>query len=216
MKPRSEDKYVIDLDQYSDLIELLDKSYKKENEYGVKSIYFDTHDFSLLKNSLNKKKFNHKFRLRKYTFNSETLFLEEKNKNINNETEKIRTEVGLDFNYKTESSLKGYHPKILIKYDRVSYSNSILRITVDKNIKYKFVNKTDWHENLWHLDFTTIDYTRDKCVLEIKYSNIDKYLDMNLQNIIEGNNLYKNKFSKYVNCVLDGLMKGYYENSHRW
>jgi SPX domain protein involved in polyphosphate accumulation len=108
MKSRKEDKYVVDLNQYDKLIGILNASYKKENEYGIKSIYFDDDNFSLLKNSLNKKKFNHKFRLRKYTFDDETLFLEEKNKNINNETEKIRTEVGLDFNYKTESSLDGY------------------------------------------------------------------------------------------------------------
>jgi anionic cell wall polymer biosynthesis LytR-Cps2A-Psr (LCP) family protein len=98
----------------------------------------------------------------------------------------------------------------------VSYKNSILRITIDKNIKYKLVNKINWHDNLWHIDFTTLDYTRNKCVLEVKYYRIDKYLDKNLQNLIEHNNLYKNRFSKYVNCVLDSLMKGYYENSHSW
>ena len=209
MKSRKEDKYVIDMNQYDNFIKILNDSYKREDQYGIKSIYFDDNNFSLLKNSLNKKKFNYKLRLRKYTFNNENLFLEEKTKNIHNETEKIRKRVNNDFDYTTESSLKGHFPQILIKYDRVSYFNSILRITIDKNIEYKFVKEIDWD-----LNFTCLDYTKNKCILEIKYSNIDNCLDKNLQNIIEHKNLHRNKFSKYVNCVLDGLMKGNYENSH--
>ena len=66
---RTEIKYIITLKQREALLRLIE-SYIKPDEYGestVCSLYFDTDDFLLIRNSMDKPVYKEKLRLRSYS-----------------------------------------------------------------------------------------------------------------------------------------------------
>lgn len=81
---RTEKKYVITVSQKNELLSLISDKIKSD-EYGksnVNSIYYDTDDYRLIRNSIDKPVYKEKLRLRSYSVpNSDsTVFLELKKK----------------------------------------------------------------------------------------------------------------------------------------
>lgn len=161
---RVEIKYVIDEDTYQKLKIKLD-SYIKYDEYPkstICNIYFDNDDYDLINKSIEKPIYKEKVRLRSYNVPNlnNKVFLEIKKK-YNGIVSKRRVEETLknmnDYifnnrlinesaNFKEiDTVFKRYDlkPKIYIAYDREAYigiDNNELRITFDKNLRYRVLD----------------------------------------------------------------------------
>jgi len=158
---RYELKYYLSEDQLSYFLKQI-KQYMKVDKYGlttIASLYFDTPNFRLINKSIEKPKYKEKLRLRSYGLakKSSPTFLEIKRKSdgivykrrtslLEDEAyELIRTKEGKDneqISRELEAFVENYQnlePKYLIIYDRLAYyrDNSDLRITIDKNPRYR-------------------------------------------------------------------------------
>lgn len=221
---RMEIKYIIDKEKLDIILPVI-KTYLSPDPYGektIQSLYFDTNDNCLIRNSIEKPTYKEKLRLRSYglikkediaflelkkkyngvVFKRRILLSEEEamnfiNKKINLKKEQIAKEIEYFINY-----YKDLSPKFLILYDRIAFYqlNSDLRITFDYNIRYRKTN-LNLHTNL---NGKLIEEVKNKVVMEIKsaYS-----MPIWLAKLLNENKIYKQSFSKYGEAYIYELEK---------
>ena len=162
---RTEKKYILTLRQRRALLEKI-AEYIKPDEYGestVCSLYFDTDDYHLIRQSMEKPVYKEKLRLRSYSTpkRESNVFLELKKKYdgvvykrrrtmkysqamdyIKNgqmpDNSQIMREIDWAMKY-----YEGIAPKMFIAYDRTAFYSKTdheLRITFDRNVRFRTDN----------------------------------------------------------------------------
>jgi len=189
MSFRIENKYELSTAKLPELYEFLKNSSAKEiyPKRLIKSIYFDNHNFSAYRESIEGVVPRKKIRIRNYPKNSVNFNLETK---INSIEGKFKT-TKKNINH-IDILKKGYHdcdyglcfPIIEIYYFRKYFSIFNLRVTLDTSITYNQYKKKK-----------RIPY-QDTVIMEIKSENLDNF------NFIDKNVPFpKTRFSKYCNAV---------------
>ena len=185
---RTEKKYILTLKQRDILIELI-RSYIKPDEYGestVCSLYLDTADYRLIRQSMEKPVYKEKLRLRSYSTPKagSSVFLELKKKYNGVVYKRRRTlEYTKAMNYincgilpddsqimrEIDWAVRYYgdiRPRMFIAYDRAAFYSKTdreLRITFDRNIRFRTDN-IDLGKG--HYGERILD--KNLCVMEIK------------------------------------------------
>ncbi len=211
---RYEIKYLLNKKQVEFLVEKL-RDYMEVDKYGMTSIaslYYDTPNHRLIRESLDGNNFKEKIRLRSYGLNNpgKPVYLELKRK-ADGIVYKRRVETSVNdvkkfINYENDNLSDGqiakeiryfrnYYesliPSCLIIYDRVAYfqRNGDLRLTIDFNPRYRLDN----------LNLSTsmdgIPLLNDgDAILEIK---VQESIPLWLTSILDEGRIYKGSFSKY-------------------
>lgn len=220
---RTEKKYLVDSEQYNNLIESI-KENMLSDEYGkytICNIYFDTQNFDLIRNSIEKPVFKEKLRLRSYgvpTQDSLT-FLEIKRK-YKGTVYKRRISLPYcdmmdalsngEFNFadnqvtkEIEYFIKYYSvvPKVFLAYDREAYKgvkDKGLRITFDTNIRSR-----ETELELSRGDYGELLLNEDLRIMEIK---TDLAMPIWLCEALNQNKIYPTSFSKYGNVYKSKLV----------
>lgn len=211
---RTEKKYVITVSQKNEMLSLISDKIKPD-EYGkssVNSIYYDTDDYRLIRNSIEKPVYKEKFRLRSYLVPDEdsTVFLELKKKckgvvykrrktlkyieaqkylesHILPDNSQIMREIDWTMNF-----YKTLKPKMFVGYDRLAYvgrDDNSLRITFDFNLRFRTDNLSldsgNYGENIIGNNY---------CIMEIKALNS---MPLWLCKTLDKLKIYPSSFSKY-------------------
>ena len=209
---RYEVKFLLSPSQY-DLIknELFDKVFPDEyGECSIQSLYYDTPSNLLIRRSLEKPIFKEKLRLRSYGLakKDSKLFLEIKRKydqvvykrriSVNQEeadgyingTIKPNSQIAKEITT-FKKQYDGLKPNMLIIYDRTAYAskNGDLRITMDRNIRYR----TDNLDLSYSLEGKKI-IPKGYVLMEIK---VPGAYPMWLTRLLNENKIFKISFSKY-------------------
>ena len=211
---RYELKYVLTKEQVKYLVDSL-KGHMEIDEYGLTSIaslYYDTPNYRLVRESIEKPEYKEKVRLRSYGLNDskKPLFLELKrkaygivykrrtmtnmvdvNKFFNNKNDLIdNNQIAKEITYFRDFYGK-LVPKCLIIYDRVAYyePDGDLRLTIDYNPRYRMdnLNLNTSMEGISLLE-------EGGAILEIK---VQEAIPLWLSNILDKGRIYKSNFSKY-------------------
>ncbi|MDI6453617.1 polyphosphate polymerase domain-containing protein [Peloplasma aerotolerans] len=230
---RYERKYIITAKQKDELIEflneyLIEDPYSTDGKaYTVYNIYFDTHDFSIIRNSIAKPRYKDKLRLRSYKFPlnpEDPVFLEIKKKyegKINKRRITMRYDQALDYlekkimptfdNFRDNQIMKeidyfinihNAYPGAFIKYDRIAMMSPTdeLRVTFDYNIKFRN-QKVDFTNDYGNLILSN----RDSWLMEVKTEdNFPFWLARKLSEY----QLYSQSFSKYGRAYQQYLLGG--------
>lgn len=208
---RNELKYLITPSEMQILIEKF-KPFVEDDEYGettVYSLYYDTPDKRIIRKSIEKPPFKEKLRVRKYgDKKGGNVFIELKRK-VDGVVYKRRIElsedlaldylggkaVSLDGQIKKEidyfiSFYSGLKPSTLITCERVAYKNdeTELRVTFDKNVRYRAVNLG------FYPDKADVLLTDNAVLMEIKTPYA---MPLEIVKILSEHKLYKRSFSKY-------------------
>lgn len=210
---RQELKYLISYQDFNVILPII-KQHLLPDQFGFKtiqSLYLDTDDYRLIRNSIDKPFYKEKIRLRSYNLAiDKQVFLELKKKcdNVVFKRRIILNEEDAfsffdshkdlpDFQIANEIKyfVKFYQdlkPKFLIIYDRKAYygNNSDLRITFDENVRYR-TNKLNLHTSL---DGKQIPQLNNRIIMEIKST---QGLPSWLLKLLSDNKIYKTSFSKY-------------------
>jgi SPX domain protein involved in polyphosphate accumulation len=174
----------------------------------VNSVYFDTYNYTSIRQNLDGVSNKKKIRIRWYGKKNKMINpmieikskkgFETKKENIKikeldnielNNLDKIKNQLN-----KKLKSKKNITPILSTHYEReyLISLNGKIRATVDYNLKSIFLN------NLSQIDITK--NFKNICILELKYStNLDKYVRKNLKDI----SLRLSKNSKFVNSALE-------------
>lgn len=212
---RYEKKYLLSSIQYKLLTEAVKDEFKTD-KYGrctISNIYFDTPDYKLIRESLDKPVYKEKLRLRTYETPDadSTAFIELKkkykgivykrrvdmsylkaidylyyNKIIENPTQ-IQKEIDYFISFH-----KNITPAMFISYDRIAtygVKNSDLRITFDSNITWRN-NNLELTDGVWGNKLLS----SDEVLMEIKFPNS---LPLWLTHILDQLHIYQTSFSKY-------------------
>ncbi|MBN1043841.1 VTC domain-containing protein [Clostridium botulinum] len=190
----------------------IDKNANKDNEYKIRSLYFDNaYDKVLMEKVIGLSK-RDKFRIRFYNDNHEFIRLEKKSKIrglcLKDSTRISKEECEKIINGKIEflkdsrdklfidlyAQMKGQllRPKTIVDYTREAYIYPIgnVRITFDKSVRTGIQSK-----NLFNDDLPTIETIDNKhIVLEVKF---DEFLPQVIQDIIQVNERRPTSISKY-------------------
>ena len=211
---RYEMKYLLSADQTEFLKEQL-KGHMEVDKYGLTSIaslYYDTPDYRLIRNSIEKPLFKEKIRLRSYGIatNDSTVFLELKRKAnrivykrriasaIPNVERFFRDKEDICENGQIEKEIayfRDYYkeliPSCLIIYDRIAYfeKDGDLRLTIDYNPRYR-MDELNLTTSMEGISLLPKGYT----ILEIK---VQEAMPMWLSEILTEGAIYKTSFSKY-------------------
>ena len=230
---RYERKYIITAKQKDDMVEfmkdhLVFDDYSTDNTpYHIYNIYFDTHDFSIIRNSIAKPTYKEKLRLRSYTFpiqHEDIVFLEIKKKfegRINKRRLFMTYEQVLDYlnhqkkpvfaNYIDQQvfleidyflSLHKAKPGAFISYKRIAMisEQDDLRVTFDYDMKFRNDNV-----NFESDDGHQIIQSNDYFLMEVKSSiNFPFWLARKLSEF----QLYSQSFSKYGKAYQQYLQGG--------
>lgn len=221
---RYEMKYILNKEQVEYLVEAL-KGHMEVDEYGktsIASLYYDTHNFRLIRNSIEKPEFKEKVRLRSYGLAKpgKPVFLELKRKaygivykrrvvtNVEDVNRFLSGESNIFANGQIAKEItyfRDYYgsliPSCLIIYDRVAYfePGGDLRLTIDYNPRYRL-------DNL-NLD-TSMEgislLNEGEAILEIK---VQEAMPLWLSNILSKGKIYKNSFSKYGEAYKQQILK---------
>ncbi len=225
---RFEKKYRLNTEEYQKFIARIKENVHHDDYYesSICSIYFDTDDFRLIRESIEKPIYKEKFRIRSYGIPNENsdVFLEIKKKykgtvykrrimmplnkarayltnySISENQEKIENK---QIFREIDWFLHSYNllPKAFIAYDRLAYvgnEDDNLRITFDKNIRYR----TDMLD-MKYGDFGLLIDNLNPTVMEIKFQNtIPLWLADDLCNM----HLYPTPFSKYGQVYKTALL----------
>jgi SPX domain protein involved in polyphosphate accumulation len=234
---RYERKYVATIEQRDILISYF-KDYLEFDPYSIGgksytiyNIYFDTHDYSIIRNSISKPKYKDKLRLRTYTYpiqDEDIVFLEIKKK-FKQRVNKRR----LTMTYKDAKAYldHGVIPKLesyinqqifneidyfirynrakpgsYIRYDRIAFVSKTdnFRITFDSNLIFRSSNV-----NLENNKGIPIMASPNLCVMEIKSEdNFPLWLVRKLSEL----KLYSQSFSKYGKAYENHLIGGQNED----
>ncbi len=182
---RTEKKYLLSEQQYEDIAEKL-KGYVEPDKFfkgNIRSIYYDTEKFAMIRRSIEKPKFKEKLRIRSYGDASadDRVFVEFKRK-LDGIVYKRRTkarheellkdiktaqfkdeQIGNEIRYAIDQ-YQGIKPAVYIGCERYSYrakDDDSIRITFDKNIVYRMKHLS--------LNADPMDKSvTDKIVMEIK------------------------------------------------
>ncbi len=221
---RREIKFLITEAQAEELLSFMANKMRPD-DYGkstVKSLYFDTETFRLIRRSLEKPIYKEKFRLRSYGDFSDTtkVFAEIKKKYksvvykrriVLNRAEtldfmkngpskgKSPTEKEIEFFFKRYDNLR---PTMLISCEREAYfakDNDGLRITFDRNILYR-----DYDLSLALERHGTPILKEGQVLMEIKAEGA---LPLWVCKMLSDRKMYKTSFSKYGHAYIDILAK---------
>lgn len=212
---RIEVKYVLTQEQYLSMRERL-LPYMCEDEYGlskIQSIYYDTDNYELIRNSLEKPVYKEKLRLRLYgnaADDNDTVFLELKKKY---DGVVYKRRIALSYKEAMDYLEKGIYPKkdsqilreidyfiklynptkrTYISYDRVALygkENPDLRITFDKNLGTVFEKKNFDSIKELNMLLNTGEY-----LMEIK---VPGAMPVWMSEILSELKIYPSSFSKY-------------------
>lgn len=211
---RTEKKYILTLTQRKKLLGIIGE-YIRPDEYGestVCSLYFDTPDYRMIRNSMEKPVYKEKLRLRSYGTPKpgSNVFLELKKKYRGVVYKRRRTleyEAAMDYLNKGELPdnsqimreidramrfYRGAAPMMFIAYDRTAFYSKTdreLRITFDRNVRFRTDNldlgKGHYGERI---------LSPDLCIMEIKaLSTMPLWLTEALTRL----NVFPGTFSKY-------------------
>ena len=211
---RTEKKYLITTEQRNLLLQKIDDKIMPD-QYGkstICSLYFDTDDYRLIRNSIDKPLYKEKLRLRSYSvpYDESEVFLELKKKykgvvykrrktmKYNSAKEYIyehhlpdNSQIMKEIDW-TVNFYKGLKPKMFIAYDRCAYfgiDDENLRITFDMNIRYRTDKLT-----LSAGSFGEKIIDDDLCIMEIKAL---RAMPVWLCSILNELKIYPSSFSKY-------------------
>ncbi len=224
---RYEYKYILNKEQVEMLVNGLE-NHMKVDEYGktsIASLYYDTPNYRLIRESIDGNDYKEKVRLRSYGLNKpgKPVYLELKrkaygivykrrvetstddvNKFFGNEKTFSDGQIGKEITY-----FRDYYgelsPACLIIYDRVAYfePGGDLRLTIDYNPRYR-LDDLNLHTSMDGIPLLN----EGDAVLEIK---IQESIPMWLSKILSDAKIYKNTFSKYGEAyrqVICNKMKG--------
>lgn len=221
---RTEKKYLLNEVQYQNCIDQV-KKHMQPDEYGnysIYNVYYDTVNYALIRNSIEKPVFKEKLRMRSYCLpkDDSTVFLEIKRK-VNGIVFKRRVtmnfcdakryiETGLRDGYsgqvfnEIDYFLKYYHPaeKLFLRYDREAYKgveDETLRITFDKDIRSR---ETDVYAYNDSGDNLLKDGQR---LMEIKANSA---IPLWLCKALTDNRIYPCSFSKYGTVYKNKIIEG--------
>ncbi len=209
---RYELKYLLSMEQYRFIKDVISKNSKKD-EFGkttIQSLYLDTENDRLVRQSIEKPIYKEKLRLRCYNLNDDNkdIYVEMKRKYDGvvykrriackeNEVKDVlcgrknQSQIGRELCYFLSFYSEGLVGKILILYDREAFfdEEDDLRITFDQNLRYR----TD------HLDFhTSLEgnplLDKDSVLMELKTGTA---LPISLLRQMEKIGIRKTSFSKY-------------------
>ena len=218
VKFRHELKHYINFSDYISIksrlrsIMHIDKNANENNEYKIRSLYFDNvYDKALMEKVIGVPK-RHKFRIRFYNDNHEFIRLEKKSKIRGlclKDSEKITKEecekiINGDIEFLRDSNkklfidlyseLKGnlLRQKTIVDYTREAYIYPIgnVRITFDKSVRTGLNNINMFDDNLATIE--TID--NKYIVLEVKF---DEFLPQIIRDIIQVKERRATSISKY-------------------
>ena len=221
---RYELKYVISGEQREYLVKALE-GHMKVDKYGlthIASLYYDTPDYRLIRNSIEKLDFKEKIRLRSYGIATDTspVYLELKRKYdgivYKRRVQSSIRDVDRFFDYEGDICADGQiareltyfrnfyktlAPACLIIYDRTAYyePDGDLRLTIDGNPRYRTsnLNLTTSMEGISLLN-------EGHCILEIKVQNA---MPLWLTEILDKGKIYKGSFSKYGEAYKQQILK---------
>jgi len=230
---RYERKYIITKQQRQEMIEFLkdylvyDPYCQDGQAYTIYNIYYDTHDFSIIRNSIQKPKYKEKLRLRSYHFPinpDDLVFLEIKKKfegRINKRRIDLTYKDALDYlengikpvfeDYKDQQIFNEIEyfikvhkakPGAFIKYQRVAFMapKQELRVTFDDHMIFR---NTDVH--LTKDGGNQILENENLCLMEVKSEdNFPFWLARKLSEF----ELYSQSFSKYGIAYKQYLLGG--------
>lgn len=218
---RNELKYMISLSDYITMKNRLrhflkaDRFGGQNNEYHVRSLYFDDVYDSCLFEKLSGVYSREKFRIRIYNLSDRIIKFERKYKEgqfvLKKSTAITRDECNaiiegkIDLIKNAQSSLlqkfyiksrnSVYKPAVVVDYVREAYTHSVenIRITFDKKLKTCF-KKTD----IFNPDLPTFPaINTNSIILEIKFN---RFLPDYIKNIISISSLQRLSISKYLLC----------------
>ena len=218
---RLEYKYVVSLEQYNSIINKI-KEVLKEDEHGsttIQSLYFDTPNYRLIRESIEKPTFKEKLRLRSYGLlkKDQQAFLEMKRKServVYKRRVKMTEDEAFDFiSYKNDGfddqiskELKYFRdfykelkPAILLLYDREAYYLDNLRVTFDTNIRYRL-------EDL-NLSSSLEGTLLDEGIIIMEVKTIGA-IPLWLVKLLSDNQIYKTSYSKYGTAYKKLMCKG--------
>ncbi len=211
---RYELKYIITPEQRTFLEKMLE-GHMKLDKYGITSIaslYYDTIDYRLIRESIEKPPFKEKIRLRSYGLASDSspVFLELKRK-YDGIVYKRRVQTvipAVDRFFAREGDIvadgqiareityfRDFYgtlvPACLIIYDRAAYfePGGDLRLTIDGNPRYRIKN-ANLTTNMEGISLLPEGYS----ILEIK---VQEAMPLWLTHILDEGHIYKTSFSKY-------------------
>jgi SPX domain protein involved in polyphosphate accumulation len=223
---RSEKKYRIDERQYRALLSLIgDKvEYDQYGKYKICNLYFDTLDYQLIRDSLEKPIYKEKLRLRSYgTPTAESkVFLEIKKKYKGTVYKRrISLPYGEAFDYclgrrklsgegvqgqiagEIDWMMKRYqlYPMVYLSYDRMALramEDPELRITFDTNIRWRR-ERLDLAEG----DFGYVKLPEGQYIMEIKIAGA---MPLWLCDALDQLQIYPASYSKYGTVYREELM----------
>ena len=223
---RNEKKYLITKTQATQLINAISSHMKPDNfgTYWVQNLYFDTENWDIIHNSMEKPLYKEKVRLRCYgkPETAEYFFLEFKKKysgvvykrrlpitpseiniknyNWENILSKDNSQIAKELKYHIQQM--GVSEKFFLAYYRQAFANveaedDGLRLTIDSNISYRL-------DNLYftqpQLGCTTLD--SNIFLLEIK---TPLSIPLWLVRILEELEIFSSSFSKYATCFTNWI-----------
>lgn len=219
---RYERKYIITTQQKNEMVEfmknhLIFDEYSIDNKpYHIYNIYFDTHDFNIIRNSISKPTYKEKLRLRSYKFpleKDDLVFLEMKKKyegRINKRRVFLTYESAVNYletgirptfiNYLDQQvfeeidyflKLHKAKPGAFISYKRIAMisESDDLRVTFDYDMKFRNKNV-----NFDSDQGQQIISSKDHYLMEVKSSNNFPFW---LARKLSEYELYSQSFSKY-------------------
>lgn len=221
---RREIKFLITDSQAKEILGFMAEKIVPDS-YGksiVKSLYFDTPSFRLIRRSLEKPVYKEKFRLRCYgDFNEKAKVFAEIKKKYKSVVYKRRivldskqtaefmengpnegenpTEKEIEFFFKRYENLR---PTMLISCEREAYfakDDGGLRFTFDRNILYR-----DYDLFLSTDRYGTPILNEDQVLMEIKAEGA---LPLWVCKMLSDRKMYKQSFSKYGRAYIDTLLK---------
>ena len=221
---RVEKKYQMNQNQYQ---EFLNGAAGKihADQYGlhtIRNIYYDTEDYVLIRNSIEKPKYKEKFRIRSYGKINENskIFLEIKKK-FDGVVYKRRVELSMcqareylengimpkecgQIMREIDYFMKFYHPtpKVYLAYDRVAYvgeDDPEIRITIDRNIRSRM------HRLELGYDGECQNLNPDTYLMEIK---VPVSYPVWLADLLCNLQIYPVSFSKYGSVYKNAVSAG--------
>ncbi len=216
---RYELKYLLSKEQFESIISLIENYMQRDNYFDVsiRNIFYDTSNYYLIRNSLEKPEYKEKIRLRSYktvkpdddvfveikkkykqrvykrreimSYEKARLFFDKK---IAPNDLQITKEIAYSLNY-----YQDLKPVIFLAYNRLAYTSkddTKLRITFDRNIIWR-----DYDLDLTKEIYGNLLIQTDVVLMEVK-TNLG--LPRWLLDFLGENKIYKQSFSKVGNVYL--------------
>ena len=217
---RLEFKYILNIEQYNAIISTI-REIMNHDEYGdktIQSLYFDTPNYRLIRESIEKPYFKEKLRLRSYgLINKDSeVFLEMKRKSekvvykrrvkvtedeafdfISNKTDGDDDQISKELKY-FRDYYQNLEPKILLLYDREAYNLDRLRVTFDTNIRYRL--------NDLNLSTSLEGNLLDEGLIMMEVKTIHS-IPLWLVKLLSDNHIYKTSYSKYGTAYKKIILK---------